>query len=61
MLVGRSVYPLVTTVCSVKNGLLDKDAIWGGEWSGPKEWCIRLLSRSPMGRANYGGNGWHNV
>ena len=41
--VGQSVRvrPLVTTVNCVKNGRLDRDAVWGGALGGLEESCIK--------------------
>ena len=33
-----------------KNGGLDLDAVWGGEWGRPRDWWIRLGSASSRGR-----------
>jgi len=37
-----------------QNGWLDLDAVWGGEWSGPRHWCVRWGPRASRGRDCFG-------
>jgi len=45
----RSVWLSVGNDCEFwKNGWLDRDADWDGEWAGPKESCIRWACTLPQ-------------
>ena len=76
---GTELSPVCQSVClsvclqSVlwQSGWLDLDAVWGGEWSGPRHWCIRWGSMCLKGKGLFWGffsicipvalNGWNDI
>jgi len=44
-----------------KNGCLDLDAIWGGEWGRSRDWCIRWGEDRRRGRGSFVGKCGHPI